>query len=210
MNPGCAAFLSTRSFPILLSLESVLAMVRDMDAEDDDLEFEDSPATSRRRRAAKPSGFVNVMAIIDMVLGGMVLIGVPIQALQLLAASQQAGQGPIPVTVGPVNFVVLGVSAMLGVCSLVAGFFLLKGRSSALPFGWGAVALTLLSTLLGVVVAISTVNALASAMPDESARSVATAAGYGGMAVTTAMRLGLLALYATALVQFKKWLDRNG
>jgi len=64
--------------------------------------------------------------------------------------------------------------------------------------------------LLGVVVAISAVNALASAMPDENARSVATAAGYGGMAVTTGMRLGFLALYATALVQFKKWLDRNG
>ncbi|MFM8583775.1 MAG: hypothetical protein ACKOFW_20105, partial [Planctomycetaceae bacterium] len=61
-------------------------MVVARDGDDEDLDFEDSPATPRRRRAAKPSGFVNAIAIIDMILGGLTMIGVTVQALQLLAA----------------------------------------------------------------------------------------------------------------------------
>ncbi|MFM8218071.1 MAG: hypothetical protein ACKOJF_04050, partial [Planctomycetaceae bacterium] len=195
--------------PIRHSVESGPVIVVARGGDDEDLDFEDSPTTHHRRRAAKPSVFVNAIAIIDMILGGMTMIGVTTLALELLPGSQQAASETIPIPVGPVNYLVVVVSAFLGVCSLVASFFLLKGRSTALSFGWGAVALTMLAILLCVLLAIAIVNAMAPAISNQNTRSVATAVGYRAIALAATLRLSFLALYATALVQFKKWLDRN-
>jgi len=185
-------------------------MVRDTSAEDD-LEFDDEPQSSRRRATAKPPGLVNAMAIIDLILSGFTLIGVAFGTLGLVAASRQPellNGGTL--TVGPLNYASLGIQALLGVAGLVAGILILRRRPAGLSFGWLAAGLTVLSIILGAVLALQTVNQMSAALPDPSAQSVAKAAGLGSMVFTVASRAVILGLYVVALNQFKKWVARNG
>ena len=181
-------------------------MARDdeFDEFDDDLEMESPSPVRRRRGSSEPPGFVKAMGIIDLVMCGLRLVVGGFGVIGLLALAQQMG-----VALSLQMYAEVGVNLLLGVVGIVAAILLLLKSPAAIPAGWAAVALSILSMLLSIPEIFRLISNPDSALAGQAQRPGMVVGAIVGASFTFGIRVLLVGLYIAALQKFSQWLSNR-
>jgi hypothetical protein len=151
---------------------------------------------TQRPRAAGFPVFAKTMFIIDLALSGL---RVPLILLAVVgyAALQQNNDPMLPTVSGEI-----ATGFAMAMFGIAAGVFALLRKPWAVWLGWLAVLATLGSFGVGLWQASLKMAEFAPGSPERIG-------GYVGFAFVVIFRLGYLGLYAGALVQFARWINRH-